>query len=775
MTKSGPSGVFDVTALKNLQPNKHLELLDVIDNLRAQGLNEHVDLPQLIVCGDQSSGKSSLLSAISGVPFPKKESLCTRFATEVVLRRDDSISESQLSVTITPSSTRPAADRHELESFARQLHSMEDLPKTMTDAAMAMGLGAVGGAFSADILRLEVRGPNLPQLTIVDLPGLIHAENKLQSADDITLVNRLVKEYMSQERSIILAVVSAKYDYANQIVLTRAREVDPKGRRTLGIITKPDTLHPGSESEESFLGLAQNQDIRFSLGWHVVRNQDSNEPAESDRDDIEYRFFKASRLNVLSESDRGIRSLRDRLSKVLFEQIKRELPGLISEILIATEETTKQLDRMGRSRSSSLEKRMFVMELGQKFSDLCHAACEGLYEHSFFEETSSSTAFRRLRAVVQNANSHFARKLLELPLQNPIALGNQDVAGSDPTSLVERAKTLIRSYRGKELPGTFNPILIGQLFRELSRPWFQHSRAHVNSVWLSARTTVLSILEVVAEDQVRDACMRSVIDLELEEMQKAAEERLNEYMQEFRRQPITYNHYLTETVQAVRYERERDEATARCQKLLETRRQLTLLDVRLIVDTLVQRREPNMDNLAAQDLADYTKAYYKVALKRAIDEIPAHVIEPAILTRLPKLLDSTKILGMSDDVVDTIGGESASRTALRETLQAKLDVFDRSSLICKVYAERAAEADESIFDTSDGSHVVVSDDEDESDYVCEEPAVDMPQETAEEETQAYAEKEIQAYAEVLDIPIIDVVGSKKKKSKKSSRTLGFTD
>ncbi|KAK6441314.1 hypothetical protein LTR95_002457 [Oleoguttula sp. CCFEE 5521] len=284
-SRSIHENAFDTAKLMTLQPTKHLELLDIIDKLRAQGLNEHVDLPQLIVCGDQSSGKSSVLAAISGVPFPKKDDLCTRFATEVVLRRDDDMHDNRVSAAITPSSMRTSADRHALDSFTRDLRSMNQLPTTMDDATRVMGLGATGSAFSADILRLE--------LTIVDLPGLVHSENKNQSAEDIALANKLVEKYMLQECSIVLAVVSAKNDYANQIVLAKARKVDSEGRRTLGIITKPDTMYPGSAGESSYLVLAQNQDIHFSLGWHIVRNQDSNQSAGNDHDSSELVFFQS--------------------------------------------------------------------------------------------------------------------------------------------------------------------------------------------------------------------------------------------------------------------------------------------------------------------------------------------------------------------------------------------------------------------------------------------------------------------------------------------------
>lgn len=137
-----------------------------------------------------------------------------------------------------------------------------------------MGFASAVNAISSDVLRIENTGPSHPQLTIVDLPGVIHSANATQTAEDVELVSKLVRTYMSNSRSIILAVISAKNDFANQVVSSLAREFDPQGRRTLGIITKPDTLPPGSQNEAAFISLARNEQVPLQLGWHVVKNLD---------------------------------------------------------------------------------------------------------------------------------------------------------------------------------------------------------------------------------------------------------------------------------------------------------------------------------------------------------------------------------------------------------------------------------------------------------------------------------------------------------------------
>jgi hypothetical protein len=102
------SKAVTTASLEALQSDDQRRVMDIVDRLRRTGLNGIVSLPQLVVCGDQSSGKSSVLEAITEIPFPRKENLCTRFATEIVLRRDPA---STIRITITPDKNRPKEEQ----------------------------------------------------------------------------------------------------------------------------------------------------------------------------------------------------------------------------------------------------------------------------------------------------------------------------------------------------------------------------------------------------------------------------------------------------------------------------------------------------------------------------------------------------------------------------------------------------------------------------------------------------------------------------------------
>src|SRR3981081_1332087 len=88
------------TPLGGLRSTKSTHRLNQIDRVRANGVGDHISLPQLVVCGDQSAGKSSVLEGITGIPFPRQDGVCTKFATEIILRHNTEAS--RITATVIP-------------------------------------------------------------------------------------------------------------------------------------------------------------------------------------------------------------------------------------------------------------------------------------------------------------------------------------------------------------------------------------------------------------------------------------------------------------------------------------------------------------------------------------------------------------------------------------------------------------------------------------------------------------------------------------------------
>lgn len=173
-------------------------LLDKIDRLRELNVGSIVSLPQLIVVGDQSSGKSSVLESLTGFSFPRAAGLCTRYATQITCRRDSTRS---VSITIIPRPDANEAVKQRLRRFHRCLDDLDaqDLADIFEDANHAMGIRSSTQpvddpdddfiTFSEDILKIEINGPDQPGLTVIDVPGIFRAPTPgLTTDSDITLV-----------------------------------------------------------------------------------------------------------------------------------------------------------------------------------------------------------------------------------------------------------------------------------------------------------------------------------------------------------------------------------------------------------------------------------------------------------------------------------------------------------------------------------------------------------------------------------------------------------
>lgn len=622
---------FHTDTLDKICSKDQSDLLDSIDFLRSQGISHYVSLPQIIVCGDQSSGKSSVLEAISGVSFPVKSSLATRFPTELVLRKTSQVGAS---VSIVPHQDRSESERLTLGNFHQELEGFDGLPDLIESAKVAMGILPQGKAFSKDLLRVEISGPDRPHLTIVDLPGLIHSETKQQSDLDITVVQDIVQSYMKESRSIILAVVSAKNDFANQIVLKLARAADKKGKRTLGVITKPDYLVPGSGSEAMYASLAKNQEVEFRLGWHVLRNKDSEKEDWSlaERDAVEENFFSEGIWKEMPSLLLGVDKLRGRLSKLLLEQIAAELPSLINDIEAKSNTYRSRLNKLGKPRATLAEQQLYLFQLSQSFQSLVKAAVDGTYNDPFFEDAQSLSGYqKRIRALIHNSNQDFAKKIArkghrrevtDLTGSKGVSRGVTSVTRNEFLVHIER---LMKRTRGRELPGTFSPMIVSDLFFEQSTPWEEIARKHIDKVWKAGKEFLTYVVTYTADDTTTEALLQNIFDPALDQLLESLREKTTEMLIPHQKgHPITYNHYFTENLQKFRNQRNQDEYSKIVKQFfgvssLEGFHYDGLLNPSQLVSALVQRTEPDMNRFACSEALDCMEAYYNV-----IPFLPCH-------------------------------------------------------------------------------------------------------------------------------------------------------
>ncbi|KKF97613.1 Interferon-induced GTP-binding protein Mx2 [Ceratocystis platani] len=125
----------------------------------------------------------------------------------------------------------------------RELNIAQHVGLPQVNEVMGISMGedsSNGSVFSEDILKIEICGPEEDYLTIIDVPGIFRVAGGLTTPEDVALVRNIVTKYIKDKRTIILAVIPSNVDIATQEILSLAKEHDPQGERTLGILTKPD-------------------------------------------------------------------------------------------------------------------------------------------------------------------------------------------------------------------------------------------------------------------------------------------------------------------------------------------------------------------------------------------------------------------------------------------------------------------------------------------------------------------------------------------------------
>lgn len=441
---------------------------------------------------------------------------------------------------------------------------------------------------------------------------------------------------MKKENSIILAVVSAHNDIANQIVLTKIKSVllGGVGHRTLGIITKPDELPAGSEKEQEYLELARINPNKFRHGWHVLRNRTYHERDISfeERDRIEQKFFTESNWANLSRASvgLGIDSLREKLSKMLLAHIALSLPGIIDRLTEALKSCQTSLVKLGKPRISAKEMEAFLSKISEGFYEYTRDALEGTYRHrGFFADDSSTKSLnKRLRARIRTLNDEFAQKMLRNGHKWHIIEDGNIVltAGRHPNAihksrfLEDHVNPLATQERGNELSGLSNPLLVGSLFRLQSEPWEAIASEYLVDVYDAVNEFLDMLLEYLTDEKTHGHLLSQVINPAMEERQSDCENKLKELLLPYQAyEPLNIDPHFTRKLRAPR---DRGIVSGVLKALLEGER----VDTKTVMsDSYIDRFVENMgrqasfkrDRYGALEIYECMQAFYEVSALRA--------------------------------------------------------------------------------------------------------------------------------------------------------------
>lgn len=320
------------------------KMIEIRSMLQMIGQSESLVLPSIVVIGSQSSGKSSVLEAIVGHEFlPKGSNMITRRPIELTLVN-------------TPDATAeygefPALGLGKITDFSH-------IQKTLTDLNLAV---PAAQCVSDDPIQLSICSPNVPDLSLIDLPGYIQVSGLDQPSELKQKIADLCDKYI-QPPNVILAISAADVDLANSTALRASRRVDPRGERTIGVVTKMDLVEPsrgasilGDRKYPLRLGYVgvvsrapQTQGGLFSRGsGNITGAITRNETA----------YFSAHPLEFGPDSELavGTTTLRKKLMHVLEQTMASSLQSTSEAVRQELEEATYEFKVQYNDRPLSAE------------------------------------------------------------------------------------------------------------------------------------------------------------------------------------------------------------------------------------------------------------------------------------------------------------------------------------------------------------------------------------------------------------------------------------
>ena len=250
--------------------------------------------------------------------------------------------------------------------------SWSEIPEKITELQQVI-IKLSGKAVARDIIEVNVFGPDCNDLTLIDLPGIVRALGKDDDPELIKDIESLIAEYLQNERCVVLAVMPANVDYHNSQIIQDAKKYDPEARRTIPVITKPDSIDDGAEGTVLDLLLGKKLDSYAMLHMVKCRGQKDldNEMSIEAGLNAEISFFNGKepwKSTIAARSDLfGVNNLSTKLAKKQLQMIKASIPGIQAEIGVKLKQAELALEKLGEVLNTDMERRQFFRNRSDQF------------------------------------------------------------------------------------------------------------------------------------------------------------------------------------------------------------------------------------------------------------------------------------------------------------------------------------------------------------------------------------------------------------------------
>lgn len=327
------------------------EILNIGNVLNSIFINRSdIDIPQLVVVGSQSSGKSSILNSILGMDIlPTGSNMVTRGPLQLELIQTKKDIKASFGEYVD--STWMNLNEINID-FPNPTDEQKSEIRSMINQLTNQYAGN-GMNITDNPIYLRIYSPNIPNLSLVDLPGLtmVACTDKGQPKDIKDRIRNLVGNYISNKSAIIMAVMPARTDIEADIALDLIKEHDPRCERTVGILTKIDLMNEGTDITH-LLENKVSKDLQLGYGYYAIKNRNK---IEADTMNVidglreEYRYFNDHPIysNHRYKEFMGIPCLCKNLSSLLVKSLKKSFPRILEKINRDLESNTSDLNKLG--------------------------------------------------------------------------------------------------------------------------------------------------------------------------------------------------------------------------------------------------------------------------------------------------------------------------------------------------------------------------------------------------------------------------------------------